>query len=113
MAQAKITVPLPDPVLMEGFFLPSLEAMALSDLAIVPYCRGNENFCIDGKNCLRPSYDAESILDAIDKGMFLLHSHEIAKYIKKHALNTCSYYTLRREREEFYECLKEMVYVGC
>jgi hypothetical protein len=58
LAQAEVAVFLPNDT--EGFYLPALEAMALGAVVVCPDCVGNRSFCVDGVNCLRPVYTAES-----------------------------------------------------
>jgi glycosyltransferase involved in cell wall biosynthesis len=53
---------LPSP--REGFYYPALEAMALGVRVICPDVLGNRSFCLDGVNCLRPSYTKEALLAA-------------------------------------------------
>ena len=49
----------------EGFYLPALEAMALGSLVICPDCIGNRSFCLPGRNCFRPNYDLNSVIDSV------------------------------------------------
>ncbi len=62
LANAKVALFLPRP--SEGFYLPALEGMACGAIVVCPDCVGNRSFCLDGVNCFRPSYDADSIISA-------------------------------------------------
>jgi hypothetical protein len=63
LARARLCVLLPNP--KEGFYLPALEAMAVGTPVIVPDCIGNRSFCIDGKSCVTPAFDAGAIAQAV------------------------------------------------
>jgi len=45
----------------EGFYLPALEAMAMSKLVICPFAVGNIDFCIPDKTCLQPEYNERAL----------------------------------------------------
>src|ERR1700730_7730383 len=62
LSNAKIAVVLPRP--REGFFLPSLEAMACGAIVVCPDCVGNRGFCENEVNCFRPSYNRDAIVSA-------------------------------------------------
>lgn len=59
VAAASIIVALPNR--SEGFYLPALEAMAMSKAVICPDCVGNRSFCFDELTCLMPSYNVEAL----------------------------------------------------
>ena len=107
MASSRVSVCLPHST--EGFYLPALEAMALSDFAVVPDCIGNRGFCIPGKNCLMPEYDVASIMDAVFKALRWSRP-TIANNIhnrlwRRHVKNTLQQHSLLRERRSFFEIL--------
>ena len=61
--RAKIVVflPLPAEFGSEGFYLPALEAMAMSKLVVCPYAVGNIDFCIPDVTCLQPEYNLNAL----------------------------------------------------
>ncbi len=110
MARSRVTVALPNPT--EGFYLPALEAMALSDLCIVPDCVGNRSFCHHGQNCLMPAYDYQSIMQETERGLKLtgsglrsaLTGFRRARSVRK----TLQQHSLERERRDFLHILDEL-----
>ena len=103
LAAARIAVLLPHQT--EGFFLPALEAMQLSDIVVVPDCVGNRSFCTDHLqahgNCLMPRYDRGGILDSIARAKAILADQEHSRRIKMAATKTVNQHSLNRERAEF------------
>ena len=108
MARSEISVVLPNPKEAEGFFLPALEAMKYSNLAIVPDCVGNRSFCFHEQNCLMPEYDRQSLLQACRAGYALLQDPDLKNVIKEHSRTTVARHTLEREREAFYRVLDHL-----
>jgi glycosyltransferase involved in cell wall biosynthesis len=53
----------------EGFFFPPLEGMALGTLVVCPDCVGNRGHCLPGVNCLRPAYDYDAVLHAVQTAL--------------------------------------------
>jgi glycosyltransferase involved in cell wall biosynthesis len=49
----------------EGFYLPALEAMAMSKLVICPFAVGNIDFCIPDNTCLQPEYNERALRKAV------------------------------------------------
>ena len=110
MAAARIVVLLPHET--EGFFLPALEAMSLAEIVVVPDCVGNRSFCIDigreGGNCLMPSYDLASILDAIKQARALLNDASRLDRLRHNMIQTLHQHRLERERDEFLELMLQV-----
>ena len=111
MMQTKVAVLLPHAT--EGFYLPALEAMALSDLVVVPDCIGNRGFCTHKLNCLIPEYTLDAMLNSITEALHLcnhttdLYAMELVN-IKKHAQATVAQHSLHRERQEFLSILQQL-----
>jgi glycosyltransferase involved in cell wall biosynthesis len=51
----------------EGFCLPILESMATGGAVVCTDADGNQDFCIDGENCLMPEADAGAIAAAVSR----------------------------------------------
>jgi glycosyltransferase involved in cell wall biosynthesis len=49
----------------EGFCLPPLEAMATGGAVVCTDAHGNRDFCVDGKNCLMPEANRDSVSRAL------------------------------------------------
>jgi glycosyltransferase involved in cell wall biosynthesis len=105
MASSAVTIALPHAT--EGFYLPALEAMALSDVCIVPDCVGNRSFCQHQENCLMPSLDLDALLASYWQARGLLDSGG-ARNLRREARATLEYHSLDREREAFLHMLTNM-----
>jgi hypothetical protein len=106
---AKSIVAITLPLENEGFYLPALEAMALSEIVIVPDCIGNRSFCFDTVNCLMPDYDIDMLyMSAIDA--YRKYSLNESKSLKENALKTVKEHSLHNEREKFYKILDDLEY---
>ena len=104
--QAKTAVFLPTIEHHEGFYLPALEGMLLGTLVICPDCIGNRSFCLPGHNCFRPDYDPEAILAAVETASRL--SEADRQTLLSQARQTAVQYTLARERQVFWDILKNL-----
>lgn len=99
MNQSRLAITLPHQT--EGFYLPALEAMHYSDLAVVPDCVGNRSFCRDKYNCIMPAaIDEQSILAAAAEAFGLLQSASIDA-LRAQARTTAVAYSLAAERQQF------------
>ena len=101
--RAKFTIFLPNKKEGEGFYLPALEGMALGSLVICPDCIGNRSFCLPGRNCFRPEYDLNSIINAVQNAL-KLSPGEVEEIFAKAKL-TASQHSLMAEREAFLKIL--------
>ena len=99
MAACEIAVLLPHAT--EGFFLPALEAMSLSQIVIVPDCVGNRSFCFPGVNCLMPGLNTDELTSAVSEAARLIQSGKSASF-QESAKQTLEVHTLERERQAFY-----------
>ena len=91
------------PYVVEGFFLPALEAMALGALVVSPDCVGNRSLCLDGVNCLRPAYEASAIEAAVAEALSLAPDRRQAMLDRASA--TADQHSLMGERRAFLELL--------
>ncbi len=105
MACARVSVLLPHAT--EGFYLPALEAMALSDLVVVPDCVGNRSFCADQRNCLMPGRSADELAAATLEALALVQGGR-GEDFRKRALRTLDGHRLERERAEFHSLLDNL-----
>lgn len=64
MARSKVSLVLPNPT--EGFFLPGIEAMALSDRVVVPDCIANREYCLPTTNITLCDYSEHSCIRALE-----------------------------------------------
>jgi len=101
MAASRIAVLLPS--VTEGFYLPAIEAMALGTIVICPDCIGNRSFCINGDNCLVPTYTLDGIFGAIST-VINMNSNEL-NYIQSSALAMSKLHSIDIERQSFLEIL--------
>jgi len=109
MARAKISIVLPNPEVLEGFFIPALEAMNYSDIAIAPDCIGNRGFCKDKINCLMPKYEKEEILKSLLEALDILKDSKRLESMRLKAKESVKDYSLKREREEFFKLLNKII----
>ena len=105
MASAKVSVLLPNPT--EGFYLPALEAMALSDAVVVPDCVGNRSFCLDGENCLMPGRTPAELAGATLEALDRVNGGDMARF-QLSAAETLEQHRLERERQQFHELLDRL-----
>lgn len=107
MASSSVSVLLPNNT--EGFYLPALESMALSDVTIVADCVGNRGFCYDQKNCIIPrSLSGEDYWQSILQALATLEDQSVLKEFKWHAQSTVAQHSLERERREFHDVLDNL-----
>lgn len=72
MASSRVSLTLPHHT--EGFYLPGIEAMALSDIAIVPDCVASIEYSKHYSNALRCALEFESIMRTTKRALQLAHS---------------------------------------
>lgn len=78
----------------EGFGMPILEAMACGAPIVTTRANGNEEFCIDGHNCLMVnSGDSDGVANAIYR---VLTDRELANYLTANAIQTAQKYNWPR-----------------
>lgn len=106
MASSRVTVTLPNTT--EGFYLPALEAMALSDIAIVPDCVGNRSFCHHRQNCLMPEMQPEAMAQAVAEALSVVADPQRLVPIRSGADETVKGHTLQQERQAFYRLLDDL-----
>lgn len=102
--RARTTLFLPQPE--EGFYFPALEGMALETLVICPDCHGNRAYCMPKVNCLRPEYNYEAILSAVNDAIRLDKADRAA--LRAGAAVTVNAHDLMAERRTFLRLLAEM-----
>lgn len=103
MATTEVSVLLPHAT--EGFFLPALESMRLSQLTIVPDCVGNRSFCEAGVNCLMPKLELTDLFDSVSEAFQLVQKGE-AKMFSENARKTLEKHSVERERQAFYDLVE-------
>jgi glycosyltransferase involved in cell wall biosynthesis len=99
-----VTVFLPNPT--EGFYLPSLEGMALGTLVVCPDCVGNREHCRPSENCFRPAYDLDDIVEQAEVAL-ALHTN-VADDMRAAALATARDHDLPEERRAFHAVLAQL-----
>ena len=103
MAESFMTLALPHKT--EGFYLPGIEAMFYSKVAIVPYCVANKEYFCKGANMLVPHYTEESIkkaiLSCLKRGTI---ENCFREYIGK---KIARQYSLHNERKTLSACLRK------
>ena len=105
MSAAEISIVLPHAT--EGFYLPALEAMALSKLVVAPDCVGNRSFCKHEVNCFMPDLDVESLEAAAVSAWEALQAGD-SHAMQQSAKLTLQRHTLQRERRNFHRLLEDM-----
>ncbi len=105
MRSSRVSALLPHPT--EGFYLPALEAMALSGVAVVPDCIGNRSFCRDEFNCLMPELRLEAMVGACSVALQML-ADSTASAITRNARSTLARHTIERERAQFHHIVENL-----
>ena len=105
MKRATITLALPNKT--EGFYLPGIEAMALSRVVVVPDCIANREYMQRGANAIMVNYDLTSIKKGIDDAM-VLNKSTIALLSRFRGRKIANQYQLQRERHAFLQVLKNI-----
>ena len=102
MAKSRVTLVLPNKT--EGFYLPGIEAMKLSDWAVVPDCIANREYCLKGRNVSLCDYEESAIQSAVDKAFASLKQwgHPVTKWRGKQLVNS---YSLAAERRAYHKIL--------
>ncbi len=101
-ARSKVSLVLPHST--EGFFLPGIEAMALSDVVVVPDCIANREYCLPETNITRCDYTEtacqNAILDA--QARLLSPAHAYRKFRGERLARS---YSLTAERDAYRDLL--------
>lgn len=106
MASSRVSVVLPYPT--EGFYLPALESMALSDMTVVPDCVGNRSFCFDNVNCLMPALELEALTAAVKRALVISNDRIRTRDFRQAAQKQLKKHSLQRERQQFYSLLDDL-----
>lgn len=106
MASARISLVLPNKT--EGFFLPGIEAMKLSDWAVVPDCIANQEYCLPGTNSTSCDYEFNSCITAIENAAEELNCAQFSQK-KEGGLILVNEYKMRNERLRYHQVLKENI----
>ena len=110
MAKSRVSLVLPNPT--EGFFLPGIEAMALSDRAVVPDCIANREYCIRETNATLCHYSIESVKLAVTQSLDMLNT-DAHRFQKEKGEVLARSYSLTAEREIYHKLIKEHVVPLC
>lgn len=110
MAQSRVSLVLPNPT--EGFFLPGIEAMALSDRAIIPDCIANREYCLQSTNSTLCDYSIEAVQVAVSRSLELLKAG-IQQHQKERGETLARSYTIPKEREIYHQLIREHVVPLC
>lgn len=102
LARANVALVLPNPT--EGFFLPGIEAMALSERVVVPDCVGNRGYCAESTNITLCDYEKSSCVKAILEAFSRIQMpvHEFEKY---RGSRLAKGYTMAAEKREYQRLL--------
>lgn len=110
LAESKVSLVLPNPT--EGFFLPGIEAMALSDRAVVPDCIANREYCTRETNATLCHYNIESVKLAVTQSLDMLNT-DIHRMQKDKGETLARSYSLSAERDIYHKLIKEHVVPLC
>lgn len=105
MRKSRVSALLPHAT--EGFYLPALEAMALSAVAVVPDCVGNRSFCRDESNCLMPELRLEGLVHAASTALRMVADGSAAA-MTEGARATLAQHTIERERAQFHQIVENL-----
>jgi GT2 family glycosyltransferase/glycosyltransferase involved in cell wall biosynthesis len=89
----------------EGFALPPLEAMATGGAVVCTDAHGNRDFCLDGRNCLMPEPDRESVCAALAR---LLTDAELRVRLGRAGERTAKEYAWERRIDALEEFLAQI-----
>jgi glycosyltransferase involved in cell wall biosynthesis len=87
----------------EGFGLPILESMACGTPVVTTLAGGNEDWCVDGKNCLTAEQDPRALASALAR---LYDNENLQEQLRQNGLITAAQYDLQEignRVERFYE----------
>lgn len=96
MASSRISITLPHQT--EGFYLPGIEAMTLSDIAIVPDCIASIEYTAGFNNAVRCTLDYQDIINAQLIARKYLHSSLSLSLLKYFGRKTVQKYCLKKEK---------------
>lgn len=103
MASSRLTIALPHET--EGFYLPGIEAMYYSNMAVVPYCVANKEYYSRYSNLMMPNFSYNGIrlaaLSALKKNQ---QNNIFRRYIGKCIATS---YSLQNERKQLGTILKK------
>lgn len=103
MSSSRVTVALPHHT--EGFYLPGIEAMHYSLMAVIPNCIANKEYFNKYANILMPDYDLRSIKKALLQSLSYSKTNVLIRnWVGKQIVKR---YTLDNERAELSKCLKQ------
>ena len=103
MSSSRVTVALPHHT--EGFYLPGIEAMHYSLMAVVPDCIANKEYFNKYANILMPNYDLKAIKKALLQSLNYSKTNVLIRnWVGKQIVKR---YTLDNERAELSKCLKQ------
>ncbi len=91
----------------ECFHLPSIEGMASGCAVITSDNVGNRSFCIHGETSMVTEYNRDD--QYVDYVLQLMKNPELKKAIQQNAIKKARYYSLDREREDFYNFLAKYI----
>ncbi|PIL21984.1 hypothetical protein P775_01420 [Puniceibacterium antarcticum] len=103
MARTRVVVLLPLPE--EGFYLPSLEALAMGLVVICPDCIGNRAFCIDRVTALTPPLDLDHLVAAVHE---VTRDPLLSKTLRDKGKEISLRHDIRSERETFLNILEDI-----
>jgi glycosyltransferase involved in cell wall biosynthesis len=101
VSRARVTVFLPNPE--EGYYLPTLEGMAMGTLVVCPHHAGEHALYEDGDNCFRSEYGVSELEDAAERALAL--GDAPADAMRAHARTTAEGHDIAVERRAFHEVL--------
>lgn len=108
MSKARISLVLPNKT--EGFYLPGIEAMSLSNIAIVPNCKANLEYMHKESNAILCANTLEGCKKAISDALQLLAAKDLPARTKV-GVDLSRTYSLRKERESFHKVLNQLDYL--
>lgn len=108
LGRARVAVLLPNET--EGFYRPSVEAMALRAVVVMPRFDGNSALCTNGAAASIPAYEEDAIVASTEEALALGAAHRAERLARAHALATAR--TLEDERRGFLAILDEETRAG-
>ena len=104
IADSYIAVTLPKR--REGFYLPALEAMAMSVALVCPDCVGNRSFCLDDVTCVMP----EMNVDSLEQAVLQLHADPPrVERLRANGLARSRLHSIEKERLMFLDLMRSII----
>jgi glycosyltransferase involved in cell wall biosynthesis len=104
LRRTRVTLFLPNE--REGFYLPTLEGMALGTIVVCPAYIGNRSFCTPGHDAFSPEYRFEELIADTESALAMDEAETFE--MRANARETARRHSLEAEREAFHRILADI-----